>query len=128
MSNRLRILLLSLAAALMVGPATPAHAALTGPGKTVLSPNEARFGRGSGFRRPPVFSRTRRPVRRAPAYRRPGFSHGFFGGMLRALGIAYLVHALFGWGGGGGSPLGLPIVAGLVAWLFTRRRRQPLSY
>jgi hypothetical protein len=65
---------------------------------------------------------------RRPINRRPLFRHGFFGSVLRALGIAYLVHMLFGWGPGGGSPFGLLIVLGVVLWLATRRRRRPSAY
>jgi hypothetical protein len=93
--------------------------------------NEARIG-GRGFGRRPSFGSrrpsARRPTIRRPVRRRPLFRHGFFGSVLRALGIAYRVHLLFGWGGGGGSPLGLLLVIGFVWWLVTRRRRRRAVY
>jgi len=49
------------------------------------------------------------------------------GGILRALGLAYLFHALFGWGSGG-SPFGLLLLAAIVLFLATRRRRRRVSY
>src|ERR687885_39270 len=94
--------------------------------------NQARIGgRGFGRSARPTFG-SRRPSFRRPAVRRPirrplFGRHGFFGSVLRALGIAYLVHLLFGWGAGGGSPFGLLIVLGIVLWLATpRRRRRPV--
>jgi predicted lipid-binding transport protein (Tim44 family) len=94
--------------------------------------NESRIGgRGFGSRRPTFGSRrpsVRRPAARRPIRRRPLFRHGFFGSVLRALGIAYLVHLLFGWGAGGGSPFGLLLVLGVVVWLATRRRRRRPVY
>jgi hypothetical protein len=60
-------------------------------------------------------------------HQRPGFRSWSLWRILRALGIAslgmaYLFHALFGWGGGGGSPFGLLLVAGIVLLRFSRRR------
>jgi hypothetical protein len=43
--------------------------------------------------------------------------------VLKALGIAYLVHALFGWGGGG-SPFGMLLLVALTLWVATRRTRR----
>ena len=84
----------------------------------------ARFGRGTGYR---YSARSRygraRSNRRASRPYRPRVGH-FFGNVLRALGIAYLFHMIFGWGGGGGSPFGLLIVLALIAWVLTRRRRR----
>ena len=84
----------------------------------------ARFGRGTGYR---SSARSRygrsRSNRRASRPYRPRVGH-FFGNVLRALGIAYLFHMIFGWGGGGGSPFGLFLVLGLIAWVLTRRRRR----
>ena len=84
----------------------------------------ARFGRGTGYR---SSARSRygrsRSNRRASRPYRPRVGH-FFGNVLRALGIAYLFHMIFGWGGGGGSPFGLLIVLALITWMFTRRRRR----
>ena len=84
----------------------------------------ARFGRGTGYR---SSARSRygrsRVNRRASRPYRPRVGH-FLGNVLRALGIAYLFHMIFGWGGGGGSPFGLLIVLALIAWMLTRRRRR----
>jgi hypothetical protein len=119
-------------AAFAAAPPTAAAAtAKPGPGAA----NEARIG-GRGFGgsgRGGIFGRSRRPSVRRPAVRRPInrrplFRHGFFGSVLRALGIAYLVHMLFGWGAGGGSPFGLLIVLGVILWLATRRRRRRPAY
>jgi Flp pilus assembly protein TadB len=112
-------------AAVPAGAATARKAATTGA-------NEARLGRGFGRSSRPTFGSrrpsVRRPTVRRPIRRRPLFRHGFFGSVLRALGIAYLVHLMFGWGAGGGSPLGLLLVIGFVVWLMTRRRRRRPAY
>jgi hypothetical protein len=83
----------------------------------------ARLGRGTGYG---SSARSRygrsRSNRRASRPYRPRVGH-FFGNVLRALGIAYLLHMIFGWGGGGGSPFGLFLVLALIAWVLTRRRR-----
>jgi hypothetical protein len=127
MSNHLRrgwIALLALPV-LALTP-TPASAALSTPTAAVHAPTtQARFG-GRGFgRRVPVFRpRTRYGYR--PAYRRSPF-HGLFRGVLRAIGLAYLFHVLFGWGAGG-SPFGLFLLAAIVLWLATRRRRRAMYY
>jgi len=42
--------------------------------------------------------------------------------VLELLGIAYLVHLLFGWGAGG-SPFGLLLLGAFALWVVTRRRR-----
>jgi hypothetical protein len=125
------VLALAPAAVLAAAPPTAvAAAAKPRPAAT----NEARIG-GRGFGRggrSPIFGprrpSVRRPAVRRPLTRRPLFRHGFFGSVLRALGIAYLVHMLFGWGAGGGSPFGLLIVIGVVLWLATRRRRRRPAY
>jgi hypothetical protein len=85
-------------------------------------------GRGLSFGRRSYGS----PYRYSSRYRSPyGYRRGFhpfrgaFGGFLKVLGIAYLFHALFGWGSGG-SPLGLIILLAFFAWLVTRRRRRPV--
>src|SRR5919199_1504969 len=67
-----------------------------------------------------------RPRYAPRTYRRPFPPRRFFGGLLKALGLAYLFHLLFGWGAGG-SPLGLLLIVAFVAWLVTRRRRR-LAY
>jgi hypothetical protein len=122
------LMVLALPLALAPGAALAATTTTTSAKASGAGANEARIGgRGFGSRRPTF--RTRRPsVRRPAVRRRPLFRHGFFGSVLRALGIAYLVHLLFGWGPGGGSPLGLLLVIGVVAWLATRRRRRRPAY
>jgi len=119
------------AAGIVAAPPTAAAAAAK---PRPAATNEARIG-GRGFGRSgrsPIFGprrpSVRRPAVRRPLNRRPLFRHGFFGSVLRALGIAYLVHMLFGWGAGGGSPFGLLIVLGIVLWLATRRRRRRPVY
>jgi hypothetical protein len=73
--------------------------------------------------------RPRYPSRyRSRSYQRPrrGIGH-VFGGVLKALGLAYLFNALFGWGSGG-SPLGLIVLLALIALLLTRRPRRRMYY
>jgi Flp pilus assembly protein TadB len=115
----------------IVGVAAGQAATGSGRATSAVSTNEARIG-GRGFGRRPTFSSrrpsARRPTIRRPIRRRPLFRHGFFNSVLRALGIAYLVHLLFGWGAGGGSPLGVLLVIGIVWWLVTRRRRRRPVY
>src|SRR3954465_6258534 len=125
--------LLALAPAAGLAIAAPTAAAAAAKPRPAAT-NEARIG-GRGFGRSgrsPIFGprrpSVRRPAVRRPLNRRPLFRHGFFGSVLRALGIAYLVHMLFGWGAGGGSPFGLLIVLGIVLWLATRRRRRRPVY
>jgi hypothetical protein len=83
-------------------------------GTTFAAIGRRGFGRRTSPRRTSPYSR--RPYRRSP-----GFGH-LMGNVLKFLGIAYLVNALFGWGPGGGSPLGLLIIVAVVAYLFGRRR------
>jgi len=73
--------------------------------------------------------RSRYPSRyRTRSYRRPRSGIGrFFGGVLKFLGVAYLVNMLFGWGSGG-SPLGLIVLVALIALLMTRRPRRRVYY
>jgi uncharacterized membrane protein len=122
MSNQLRLLSAAVAAVLAttVLPAV-APAATTSKAAARMPTTQARLG-GRAFRRAPAYGR--RPL--APYRRayRPSPFHGFFGGLLKALGIAYLAHLLFGWGAGG-SPFGLLILAAVILWLATRRRRRP---
>ena len=63
-------------------------------------------------------TRTRSPYRA----RRPFTARRFFGGVLKALGLAYLFHLLFGWGAGG-SPFGLFLLAAIVLFVVGRLRR-----
>jgi hypothetical protein len=128
MSNHLRrgwIALLALPV-LALTP-TSATAALHTPAAAIHVPTtQARLGGPRSFgRRPPMF-RPRLRYRTRPAYRRSPF-HGVFRGILRAIGLAYLFHLLFGWGGGG-SPLGLLLLAALVLWIATRARRRRRAY
>jgi|SRR4051794_13172451 hypothetical protein len=124
MSNAFRLLPAALAAVLMLSlvPA-PAGAAPRSVGH--VKTTQARFGsRGFGRRTPAYRPRYRSPYR--PGYRRSPF-RGVFRGVLHALGIAFLVNALFGWGSGG-SPLGLLLLAALVLWLFARPRRRRVHW
>ena len=118
MSNRILPILLSL---LLVPIAAPAPA-----GAAPVHVKQSRLGRGIG--RAPGYGRPRYRTPRYPAgYRRPFTARRFFGGVLKALGIAYLFHLLFGWGAGG-SPFGLFLLLGLILLFVTRRRRRPLYY
>jgi uncharacterized membrane protein len=121
MSNLSRVLPAALAAVVIL-PVVPASAPAAVPSRAAgVQTSQARFGYRS-YRRAPVYrGRARTPYRHS--YRRSPF-HGFFGGVLRALGIAYLVHLMFGWGAGG-SPFGLLLLAAVILWLVTRRRRRP---
>ncbi len=104
----------SLAAAPAGAVGAPAGVGLV-PGARVPAPPVAARGRFGG-RRSVTRARPRSQVRR-PRPRNVGRS------LLHALGIAYLVHLLFGWGPGGGSPIPLLVILGLVAWLVVRRRQ-----
>jgi hypothetical protein len=105
---------------------TSAPAALTPPAATVhVATTQARLGaRGFGRRLPAFRQRSRYGYR--PVYRRSPF-HGLFRGILRAIGLAYVFHVLFGWGAGG-SPFGLLLLAALVLWLATHARRRRRAY
>jgi hypothetical protein len=136
------ILILILLIALPAVPAAAQSATTTPRARSgAPAPTEAALGGRSGFGRGgfgrssrPTFGRsrpsigTRRPAARRPIRRRPLFGHGFFGSALRFLGIAYLANMLFGWGPGGGSPLGLLILLAGFAWLVTRRRARRATY
>jgi uncharacterized membrane protein len=106
-----------LLAALLVPAAVPAPAVAASKAPTVTA---ARFG-GRSFSRPRYSTRYRSPSYRR-TYRRTSPFHGLGGGILKALGLAYLFHALFGWGGGGGSPFGLLLLVAIVAFLVGRAR------
>ena len=114
----------AVAAAVLLAAAAPAPA-VAAPGAPTVQTQQSRIG---GFRgtRPNFGTRYRRPSYRTRprAYRRPNL----FRGILRALGLAYLFHLLFGWGPGGGSPFGLLILLGLIVWLVTRRRARRVAY
>jgi hypothetical protein len=120
MSNHLRILPV-VASALVLGLAGPAPAvAGTSAAKAGIQTQQSRLGGFRSARRPSFGSRYRsRPYRPRVGYRRPSL----FRGILRALGLAYLVHLLFGWGAGG-SPLGLLLLVAIVGLLVTMRRRR----
>ncbi|HEX8104781.1 MAG TPA: hypothetical protein VF533_19335 [Solirubrobacteraceae bacterium] len=112
------------ASAATAAPATAPSAALATPSVTGAILARRGFGssRGYGRRygsRPGYGSRRGygRPYRR-------GAGRRFFGGVLKALGVAYLFHMLFGWGAGGGSPIMLFVILGLVMWILVRRRRR----
>jgi MYXO-CTERM domain-containing protein len=111
---------------LALGAAPAAAAAPAGLPVGVAKANQSRLGRGFGrtsFRsRPRVAPASR--YRRSPYRARPHFGRRIFRGVLQALGIAYLAHLLFGWGAGGGSPLGLLLLLGLILLVATRRRRR----
>src|SRR4051794_26564773 len=100
MSKRFAVVptLLSVLVAMVAAPA-PAAAA-SGAATSTVQVQQARVFavRGFGRRSPSVGSRyrygSRTPLRRS--YRRPGLFHGVFGGILKALGIAYLFHLFFG--------------------------------
>jgi hypothetical protein len=119
----MRKLLPILLAASVAGAAVPATApAATAPGHVQFQ--QARFGGGlRGYRRPSLGTRYRSPYRSTRYYRRPSL----FRGILRAVGIAFLLHALFGWGAGG-SPFGLLLLIAFIAWLFTRGRRRRATW
>ena len=89
--------------------------------------NQAGFAtrgfRGGLRSRPRVGTRPRYAPRNRYRYGRPHLGRRLFRGFLQALGFAYLAHLLFGWGAGG-SPFGLFLLAAIVLWLATRRRRR----
>jgi predicted lipid-binding transport protein (Tim44 family) len=115
--------------------AVPAAQASTAPSAPKLQTTQAAFGRGLGRRSPSFGTRPRArshyPSRyRTRTSRRPrrGFGH-VVGGVLKALGVAYLFHMLFGWGAGGGSPFGLLLLIALLAYAVGRTRgRRPMRY
>jgi uncharacterized membrane protein len=114
-----------IALALPVAAPAVAAAAPSAP-KIQTQSQQSRLGGFRSARRPSFGSRyrSRRPYYRPRGYRRPSL----FRGVLQALGIAYLFHALFGLGAGGGSPFGLLLILAFVAWLVTRGRRRRMTY
>jgi predicted lipid-binding transport protein (Tim44 family) len=132
MSKRFGLLVPSLVTLLAAGAVAPAAAGAAGTRSTPVvrsvQTQQARFG--GGFRARPSFGsryRSRYPGYRSPYRYRSHPFRGFGGSILRALGIAYLLHLAFGWGAGG-SPLGLLLLVALIAWLVTRRRRRSMAY
>jgi hypothetical protein len=131
MRNQLRAMALVLAVALpmtVLSIPAPARAA-TATTNALAQTSQARLGSRFGRRVPTARyrypSRTRtRPYTRS--YRRSPL-RGLFGGVLKALGVAYLFHMLFGWGSGG-SPFGLLLLVAIVLWLATRSRRRRVTY
>jgi hypothetical protein len=119
----------ALALAVAVPVASPAAASAksapeSGTSALTASTQLARLGGGRAFGRRPSFgSRYRQRSRNQYRRARPNPFRGFFRGVLTALGISFLLHALFGWGAGG-SPIGLLLLAAIVLWLITRRRRR----
>jgi hypothetical protein len=113
---------------LLLVAAVPATAGAAGPTPSpTVQTDQSRLG-GRGFGRSPGFG-SRYRTRPRPTYRRnrPSPFRGFFRGVLTALGISFLLHALFGWGVGG-SPFGLLALGAIVLWLVTRRRRRRVAY
>jgi hypothetical protein len=128
MSNSARILP-ALLCTLLAAVAVPAPAGAVA-GKAQITTDQSRLGRGFGRRSPSFGSRSRYRSRRSPyTSRRPFTARRFFGGVLKALGVAYLFHLMFGWGAGG-SPFGLLLLAAIVLFFVTRRRRirRPMYY
>ena len=127
MSNPTRILP-ALLCALLAAVAVPAPAGAAA-GKAQVTTNQSRLGRGFGRRSPSVGTRPRTRARSPYRARRPFTARRFFGGVLKALGLAYLFNLMFGWGAGG-SPFGLLLLAAIVLFFVTRRRRvrRPMYY
>src|SRR3954453_11731250 len=119
--------ILPLTAILLPLGAVPAAAATpSGAPPGVVKVNQARFfGGGRSFGRSPYRSRPRYTpasrYRRSPFRARPHLGRRIFRGVLQALGIAYLAHLLFGLVAGGGSPVGLLLVLGIILWMVQRR-------
>jgi hypothetical protein len=118
-------------AVVLLALAPASTTALAANGSKSAGATQARIGGSRGFfsgrsrygygrRVSPTYGRRVSPF---SGFRRRGVFHN----VLRAIGIAYVVHALFGWGAGGGSPFGLLIVLAIVLWIATRgrRRRRP---
>ena len=117
-----------LLSALLVPAAAPAAASAAAPTAKGAA-SQSRLGRGFGRRSPSVGTRPRYRSRSPYRARRPFTARRFFGGVLKALGLAYLFNLMFGWGAGG-SPFGLLLLAAIVLVILTRRRgmRRPTYY
>ena len=107
--------------------ATPA-ASISALGGTPLAArglggSRGGFGRWTRSTRPRSTSMRTSAQRRAAARRAAQRRRGIGRSILQALGIAFLLNALFGWGAGG-SPIGLLLVLAFVVWLVTRRGRR----
>ena len=126
MSNPVRILPVLLCA-LLAAVAVPAPVAAAAPGKTQTTTEQSRLGRGFGRRSPSFRARPRTRPRSSYRARRPVTARRFFGGVLKALGLAYLFNLMFGWGSGG-SPFGLLLLAAIVLFAITRRRSRRPAY
>jgi len=120
MSNLARTLP-ALLCALLAAVAVPAPAAVAA-GKSQTTTQQSRLGRGFGRRSPSIGVRPRMRPRSSYRARRPFTARRFFGGVLKALGLAYLFNMLFGWGPGG-SPFGLLLLVLLVLFVAGRLRR-----
>jgi hypothetical protein len=134
----MRCPLIALVTAALAGAAAgAAPAATAAPAPTTASPADAVALRTAGPGLPLAVRRSRGTRRRSlpstpasgrrDAQRRAqqrARARGLGGTILRALGIAWLVNALFGWGAGGGSPWPLLLILGLVVWLLIRSRRR----
>jgi hypothetical protein len=114
-------------AATPLSPAKPA-ASVAGIGATPVAARgfggaRGGFGRSTRSARPRS-TPTRTAAQRRAAERRAAQRRRSIGrSILQALGIAFLLNALFGWGAGG-SPIGLLLVLAFVVWLATRRSRR----
>jgi uncharacterized membrane protein len=129
MRNLSHSILPILLSALLVPAAAPAVASASASA-TQGAATQSRLGRGFSRRSPSFGSRSRGRTRYpGRSYRRPFSGRRFFGGVLKALGVAYLFHLMFGWGAGG-SPFGLLLLAAIVLFFVTRRRRmrRPMYY
>jgi hypothetical protein len=129
--------LLAAGAALQVPPtaeaAAPARALAPTSQLSGLASAVPFAARGGGFRTMPRVSRSRPGIRNRPVTRNRNTGRALRGvsrAILQALGIAFLLHLLFGIGAGG-SPLGLLLLFGIIALIVVsrrRRHRQRLSY
>jgi hypothetical protein len=116
----------ALAPAAPPGGPTIARAADGAPqtaGLVVIAPT-ARVRGGFRSRRSSRGFGSRRSARRgARSPNRRGTGGRILRGVLQALGIAFLINALFGWGAGG-TPWGLLLLGAIILWLVFRLRRR----